>query len=417
LSVPAANDDRYRRGLEALRQGNTGQAIELLGAHGADFPQHWEGQAALGIAFGQQGDFDSALRYLDRAARALPEVPQIHYNRGVVLEQAERMLEAAAAYEETLRLKPDFAQARQRLAAMDQQAFGMPLASPPGPAPAAAASPAPARAPAPSAAAAPAAPRAPAQAPRPAAAPKVFCTNCRMETRPGVDCEWCSAPLRVARAAQPAPSSNGIRPPESGGPLLRSGDPVGPLKVISCGGEHLSLRADDRNAMLTVLAGGVLLIAAIVLLMLHHWVAGGLTFLTGAACMLMLRELGVTYHFDARNQSVERRAIYGLTMLWWRVADVGAVRLAFGMPDSYGYATCDIRLLDHEGDELLTVGGTTADSDKSVYLMKAAAQISRMFKVKLFVDEFPQRVSGKLRQANQQLRLSMEHPGTGPGAE
>jgi tetratricopeptide (TPR) repeat protein len=417
LSVPAANDDRYRRGLEALRQGNTGQAIELLGAHGADFPQHWEGQAALGIAFGQQGDFDSALRYLDRATRALPEVPQIHYNRGVVLERAERMLEAAAAYEETLRLKPDFGQARQRLAAMEQQAFGTPLAGPPGPAPAAAVSAAPASVPSPAAGGPSAAPRAAAAAPGSAtAAPRVFCTSCRMETRPGVDCEWCSAPLRAPRA-QPSPSSNGIRPPESGGPLLRLGDPVGPLKVISCGGEHLFLRADDRTAFLTVAAGGVLLIAAIVLLALHHWIAGGLTFLAGAACMVMLRDLGVTYHFDARNQSVERRAIYGLTMLWWRVADVGAVRLAFGMPDSYGYATCDIRLLDHEGDELLTVGGTTADSDKSVYLMKAAAQISRMFKVKLFVDEFPQRVSGKLRQANQQLRLSMEHPGTGPGAE
>src|SRR5438874_1752189 len=107
-----------QQGVEALRGGQIDAAIDALSRHLTSAPDDAEALGWLGVACSQKGLHDQAVPYLDRAAHLQPAMPGLHFNRAVALERAGRAADAAAAYQQTLRLNPSHPQARQRLEAL-----------------------------------------------------------------------------------------------------------------------------------------------------------------------------------------------------------------------------------------------------------------------------------------------------------
>ena len=62
------------------------------------------------------GDLDAAEKHYRTALEARPDEPTTAFNLGVVLQDLERLEEAAAAYEKTLELDGRFADAHYNLA-------------------------------------------------------------------------------------------------------------------------------------------------------------------------------------------------------------------------------------------------------------------------------------------------------------
>jgi uncharacterized RDD family membrane protein YckC len=201
------------QGVQALREGNLDGAVDLLARAVMADGQDAEAQAFLGVAYSQKGLHAQAKRALETAISLRPQEPRFHFNEGVALEAAGDLQGAAAAYQETLRLNPQHPQARARL-----QGLGAPSAA----SMAAPATPSPYGQPDVSAAPPPWAagqqPAASTSAPaasvpweagqQPAAAGPpgtVQCPSCKQWSRPGMSCEWCSAPLKTAAAPQSAP--------------------------------------------------------------------------------------------------------------------------------------------------------------------------------------------------------------------
>jgi len=105
-----------------------GLAAVLLALAGAGWVQLNEaGKAAYA-----RGEYAEAERLFRQALAAAPDVPEVHYHRGVALTHLHRWAEAAAAYEKALALRPPAslaAAARQGLRSVE------PLTRPRTPAP------------------------------------------------------------------------------------------------------------------------------------------------------------------------------------------------------------------------------------------------------------------------------------------
>lgn len=90
-----------------LRQGKLVEAIAVL-----ETSNH---RLALAIAYGQQGRLADSARLLRQLVADEPDLPMAWLNLGVTLEQMGQQAQAAAAYQEALRIQPDFTEARQYL--------------------------------------------------------------------------------------------------------------------------------------------------------------------------------------------------------------------------------------------------------------------------------------------------------------
>ena len=71
---------------------------------------------ALGILAWQDGAFDPALAWLDRALRIAPRVARYHYVRGLILTAMRRINDAIGAYRSVLDIEPDHVDALNNLA-------------------------------------------------------------------------------------------------------------------------------------------------------------------------------------------------------------------------------------------------------------------------------------------------------------
>jgi tetratricopeptide (TPR) repeat protein len=72
----------------------------------------------LGIAFVQLGKVQEAIAHWEQTLRIKPDYAKAHYRLGVALEQVGRVQEAIGHYEQALRIRPDFVAAQERLAAL-----------------------------------------------------------------------------------------------------------------------------------------------------------------------------------------------------------------------------------------------------------------------------------------------------------
>ena len=66
----------------------------------------------------ETGDFDKALAECDAAIQFDPYLPDAYNLRGMILEELGRTLEAVTAYEQAIRLDPDFTEASENLSAL-----------------------------------------------------------------------------------------------------------------------------------------------------------------------------------------------------------------------------------------------------------------------------------------------------------
>ena len=77
---------------------------------------------SLGVALGDQGQIDEAIRQFHEAIRLVPDHAEFHFNLGIALAQQSKLAEAIQHFEQALRLKPDYADANDGLgAALAQQ--------------------------------------------------------------------------------------------------------------------------------------------------------------------------------------------------------------------------------------------------------------------------------------------------------
>jgi tetratricopeptide (TPR) repeat protein len=85
----------------------------------------------LGVLAYQCGAGGLALRLIERALPALPDVPDVHLNYGNALRELGRVAEAVASYRRALALEPDYGMAHNNLAAAlnEKEEFGAGLAS------------------------------------------------------------------------------------------------------------------------------------------------------------------------------------------------------------------------------------------------------------------------------------------------
>ena len=123
LSLVAAMDAPTGGGLtQALAQeeaGDNAAALETLQAliqASPSSPLPRLEAARLRLKLG--GDLDQTDQDLDVAASASLQNPQLHYLRGLVWEERGKPLHAVHAYEEALRLRPSYEEARFRLAGL-----------------------------------------------------------------------------------------------------------------------------------------------------------------------------------------------------------------------------------------------------------------------------------------------------------
>jgi Flp pilus assembly protein TadD len=75
-----------------------------------------ESHLRLGVALGQQSQFDEALAQFRKALELKPDYAEAHYNMGFALQKKGSWKDAMAHYETAIQLKPDYALAMRRLA-------------------------------------------------------------------------------------------------------------------------------------------------------------------------------------------------------------------------------------------------------------------------------------------------------------
>ena len=76
----------------------------------------------LGAMWADAGRYEDLVRLSDTALAQCPQSAVLHFNRGVALDHLERLAEAADAYERSLALDPNLADAHYNLAELRKQA-------------------------------------------------------------------------------------------------------------------------------------------------------------------------------------------------------------------------------------------------------------------------------------------------------
>jgi Flp pilus assembly protein TadD len=111
-AVPAtraelAAQEALERGLEYLETGRPEAARRRLMRFVRDWPEHAEGQSALGVCLLQLGDWTGAQTHLREAARLEPNEPLHRWNLAAAAKQADRLGGAYLALREYLSLTDD----------------------------------------------------------------------------------------------------------------------------------------------------------------------------------------------------------------------------------------------------------------------------------------------------------------------
>ena len=101
----------YKRGTEAIAQGEFKQGIASLSRAIKSQPNFSEAYVNRGIAYAELGEFKNAIADYKQAIELNPKLTDAHYNLGNVLLQTGKEDAAIAAYTEALKLESNFAYA------------------------------------------------------------------------------------------------------------------------------------------------------------------------------------------------------------------------------------------------------------------------------------------------------------------
>jgi tetratricopeptide (TPR) repeat protein len=123
------------RASRLIKDGEFSSAAILLRAILSREPENETAWRLLGGAMASQGDTNAAIEAFRRATLLDPYEAKNHYNLGVALQTAGRLLEASESLERALRLDPDHIQAQQRVEVIRKELAATPPPSPPVPPP------------------------------------------------------------------------------------------------------------------------------------------------------------------------------------------------------------------------------------------------------------------------------------------
>ncbi len=111
----ALAEEHYNLGLAYGQQGRLDEAIRECQVALRINPNYAKAHYNLGVAYGQQGRLDEAIREYQVALRVNPNYAEAHYNLGVSYWQQGRLDEAIREYQAALRINPNFAEAHNNL--------------------------------------------------------------------------------------------------------------------------------------------------------------------------------------------------------------------------------------------------------------------------------------------------------------
>jgi tetratricopeptide (TPR) repeat protein len=99
-------------GVQKLRSGSPGQALEKFRDAQSLSPDLPEANFYLAIALSQTGDLKSATQAFEKALQKRPSSAEIHYNFGIALWQGQQAERAIAEFRKAIYLRPDYGLAR-----------------------------------------------------------------------------------------------------------------------------------------------------------------------------------------------------------------------------------------------------------------------------------------------------------------
>src|SRR5437868_5547252 len=102
-------------GLQALQQGNFGEAVPLLETACQQNPGDFDAHMFLGAAYGQAGKQMEAINAITHAVQLQPANAQARYNLAVAMERAGYEEQAVTALRQALTLQPDYPIAQEAL--------------------------------------------------------------------------------------------------------------------------------------------------------------------------------------------------------------------------------------------------------------------------------------------------------------
>jgi tetratricopeptide (TPR) repeat protein len=101
-----------QRALALHQRGHLAQAEPLYRSILGEAPNHFDALHLLGVLEHQRGDDTAALQLIGRALKLNPKSAAAHANKGVVLRDLQRHVEALVSFDRALALKPDQAEAQ-----------------------------------------------------------------------------------------------------------------------------------------------------------------------------------------------------------------------------------------------------------------------------------------------------------------
>ncbi len=116
-------DDTLAQALDLHRQGRIAEAEARYRAILRGDSAHFDALQLLGTLLAQRGEMETALVYLDEALLVHEGLAEIHYNRGIILQNMGRFEEALTAYRGALQRDGDHFEALNNLGLV-QQALG-----------------------------------------------------------------------------------------------------------------------------------------------------------------------------------------------------------------------------------------------------------------------------------------------------
>jgi tetratricopeptide (TPR) repeat protein len=117
---PGMLGDAYSNlGAIAVRRGNIKEALWLLARAATRRPGKAGVRYNYALALSAAKRYEDALREVTAATTAAPQDPEIRFFSGVVALRMGRLADAAAAFQETLRLDPNHADAKHNLALLE----------------------------------------------------------------------------------------------------------------------------------------------------------------------------------------------------------------------------------------------------------------------------------------------------------
>jgi tetratricopeptide (TPR) repeat protein len=115
-------ENHLNAGRALFTVGDYAEAAQAFSIALEQTPNDWRAHMLMGMTRQRLVDLEASLQEFQTAARLAPKAAVPHFNIANIFAQQGKVDEAAAEYQETLRLEPRFAEARRALDALGAEA-------------------------------------------------------------------------------------------------------------------------------------------------------------------------------------------------------------------------------------------------------------------------------------------------------